>query len=493
MATNNTAVDDDDVPLSLFDKLNVDKDSEDLKQMPTEKDMDKEAFLQFVRDHGPQPGNPHPNYILMDHKEGLLYADPDSEVIRLDHCKFVPIPYHVIPNELQETHVKTAIEEFNNLSQNPLFVSFIIPTPALLIRLSSRPGMRDIQSIYEAKEKLICNFRDLINSPLGENESREDRENERRHILQNYMHLEFQATDYPCERERFENKGWNRYMTTSEAIVQYMRVKKMIEMTHGFAQFDSELKHVMQVYIGKANARLTEGITTLGRSINRYITDDVDDLVTQILRHGEIHDLSGVNPVIIEAACLMFTTGMIRLLEQWILFVAGIAGDERLMDYHCIGNYTENQFLQDYSMQERCARENASVFLRRRGEENENWRSLPETRPNILRTFTQWPAAPTEENLQFPPRMFSKEMCGTLACHLAYARLEDRHSFGMSVRITERARFYLGLNVRLPSGDFDQRQTFWIPGQDDPVPLWKTTTESTVSDDDCLSDDEQNN
>lgn len=483
-------INDDEVPVSLFEQLDVDKEDERPPVLLTDKDMDREAFLQLVKEHGPKPHDPYPNYVLMDHKTGLLYAEPDAEVIRLDHCKFVPLPYHVITNDQQDEHFKIAIEEFGKLSQNPLFASFVIPTPALLIRLSSRPGLRHLENIKQAKQEVIRKFQFLTNSPLEQGETEEDRDQERRHILQNYIHLEFQATDFPFERERYEDKGWSRYITTGEAITQYMRAKKMIEMTDGFSQFDAELRRVMRVYIHKANGRLTEGIKALGRSINRYITEDVDGLVTQTLRHGDIYDLSGVNPALIEAACIMYTTGMIRLLERWILFVAGVAGEE-FMDYHCIGNYTESQFLQDVTIQSRCARENVDAFVKRRGEENERWRSLPENLPNILKSFTQWPDMPSEKNIQLPPNMFTKEMCGVLACHMAYARLEDRNSFGLSIRITERARLYLGMKVKLPQGDFDQRQQFWIAGQDEPLRLWSTIPTATPPSSPAHSDDEE--
>lgn len=460
---------DDEVPVSLFDKLSVDKEDEK-PPIVDRKAMNREEFNQLVKDHGPRADNPYPNYIVMDHESGKLHADADAEIIRLDHCSFVPMPTHSLSDDLQEQHLKIAIEEFEKLSQNPLFVSFPIPTPALLIRLSSRPGLRDLEKIDEAKRALCDKFKSWVDGRSQVSE--EEYEKERRSILQNYMHLEFQAVDFPNKRDSYEHKGWDRYSTTAEVSVQYMRAKKMIEMTNGFSRFDPELSRVTQIYIAQANTIFEKEIVDLGQTINRYLVDDIDSLTRQLAVHGEIYRLDEVNPQMIEAACMLFTIGMIRLLERWILYVAGVVGRE-FMDYHCIPDYSENMFLHDWNIQERCAVENRNVFLRRMKEECEKWRNLPSDQPNISRSLIQWPSTIGPETIQFPPAIFSKSMCASLACALAYFRAEDRNWFGLSVNVSQVANLYHGTST-FREGDFNVKQCFWIEGEENPVPLWST-------------------
>ena len=449
---------DDIVSGSLFENLNVDREVEN--EVPSERDMEREQFLQIVRENGPREGVPHPNYIYMDHKTGLLHADPDAEIVSLEHCMFVPLPYHALPRD-QEEHMKIAVEEFEKIAQNPLIVSLVIPTPPLLIRLSCKPGMRYLKQIDAAKAMLFQKYRNW-------KESGSKCELEKRQMLQNYMHLEFQVSDFPTVRNRFEDVGWARYITSCEVLTQYMRAKKLIEMTVGFSNFDVEAREVLKVYISKANARLTDGLTIMGREISRDLSDDVNELVSQILCQGEIRDLRYVRPANLEAACIKYTIDAIRLIEKWILSVAGIAAED-LMDYHQTSPYLENQFRVDWTLQERCTRENLSIFTRRAAEENERWRSFAPDRPDVSSTLIQWPSAPSEQNIQFPPSMFSKEMVASLVCALAYERLEDRHTFARAARTREIGNFYSGV-CSFDTSEYNQPPVLWIDGNQ--VALW---------------------
>jgi len=293
----------------------------------------KNKAIEHAKKYGPSSTRPWPCHIKQVDKD-FLYADPKFEVVPLDHCPFIPTPVHLVGDKVREELDRMSLTIFDSVCALPMVYSFPMFTPSLLIRLSSKPISQQIEEIkgcQKALEQKYTRWIDEVTKTRKISVEEADRLPESQSMQQNAMELSIMEYSFEQDTAKYLVKKWPKIISSTEVITQYLRVKRLICMTKGFVEVDSQISNN---YVKRFETCENMLKVDLVKAHNTFIAKlSLDRYCTQLQKYGKLCDLSANSDKDVAMILMQYTFAVIQSLEKWVLRAAG-GVREQLMFYH---------------------------------------------------------------------------------------------------------------------------------------------------------------
>jgi hypothetical protein len=293
----------------------------------------KQKAIEYAKKYAPSETNPWPCHIRKV-GEDFLFADQNYEVVSLGHCPFIPIPMGLVGDDVRQRLNQISGTIFQSICALPMAFSFPMFTPSLLIRLSSKPTTDQIKEIEKCKQALESKYNDWIEHVTQKRNisiEEADRLPESQSMLQNAMELSIMEYSFEHDTLKYQQKTWPKIISSTEVITQYLRAKRLICMTKGFVEVDSQISSNYLQRFEVCENMLKSGLVN---AHNRFTSKlGLDRYCSQLQQYGRLTDLSKNSDKDVAMILMQYTFTVIHELEKWFLRAAGGVREE-LMFYH---------------------------------------------------------------------------------------------------------------------------------------------------------------
>lgn len=279
---------------------------------------------------------PWANYISQLPSDSyMLKVDPDSEVVPLSRTQWIPLPVHLLQDDMRPYLNSLATRLQMEIANQQHFVCFPMFTPSLLMRLSCRPGLMNVMELRSYEKTVSDAYEEW--ELANRSDPNRHKSTEALHAVQSIMAIRKQEARALRERCQFEDVTWPRHMSSSKILGHYLRAKHLVIATCGFSSridtsegnvdtsFHKLIQHAEKILDAK-----------LRRIVDQFYADNyqIDKLVLQVLEHGQVDNIGAhLDTADLEKRLVTYTISVIRAVESWFLAATGLT-DERLHNYH---------------------------------------------------------------------------------------------------------------------------------------------------------------